>query len=133
MTDLTKITTPFGLLDAETQEALRAHQASGGWVQLYWNGTWRKVKHPALTWHCTYRAAPEPLRPMTIPWDVLQPQWKWAARNRCGVLSLFTDRPVSDVITWYAREGWSNAIDGVLAGFDPGTVDWKDSLQERPS
>jgi hypothetical protein len=25
MTDLTKITTPFGLLDPETKEALRAH------------------------------------------------------------------------------------------------------------
>ena len=36
MTDLTKIEKPFGLLDAETQAALKAH--GGPWE--YFNGTW---------------------------------------------------------------------------------------------
>ena len=34
MTDLTDLKTPFGLLDRETQEALKAH----GGPYEYWNG-----------------------------------------------------------------------------------------------
>lgn len=37
MKDLTKITTPFGLLDKETQDALREYHASGGVVEWYSN------------------------------------------------------------------------------------------------
>ena len=37
MTDLTTITTPFGLLDAETQEALKAH---GGPYEWWSGGEW---------------------------------------------------------------------------------------------
>ena len=37
MTDLTKITTPFGLLDAETQDAMMAH---GGPYEVYAESGW---------------------------------------------------------------------------------------------
>ncbi len=42
MTDLTAITTPFGLLDRETQEALKAH---GGPYEVY-------MSHPAIWTEC---------------------------------------------------------------------------------
>jgi hypothetical protein len=47
MTDLTKITTPFGLLDAKTQQALRDHLAAGGELEVYNNG-WRNITDDQL-------------------------------------------------------------------------------------
>lgn len=44
--DLTKITTPFGLLDAETREALKAH---GGPFEIYGAAS-RWVDRPAPDW-----------------------------------------------------------------------------------
>jgi len=62
MTDLTKITTPFGLLDAETQEALRHHRNSGGELEVYNNG-WREIVGADFYFGSlvTYRAKPKPL------------------------------------------------------------------------
>ena len=64
MIDLTTITTPFGLLDDETQEALKAH---GGPYQ-YWfsEDGWRDYKgigHPTWTVHTVYRVKPAPPKP----------------------------------------------------------------------
>ena len=57
MTDLTAITTPFGLLDRETQEALKAH---GGPYQIYQlAGQWDEV-HPAWSAGAVYRVKPVP-------------------------------------------------------------------------
>jgi hypothetical protein len=57
--DLTAITTPFGLLDAETQGALRAH---GGPYEIFGACGW--VDYDP-TWHtpCTYRVKPSPPKP----------------------------------------------------------------------
>lgn len=59
MADLTAITTPFGLLDKETQDALRAH---GGPYEAYGVGGWMQT-NPA--WHPerTYRVEPQPPKP----------------------------------------------------------------------
>ena len=58
--DLTAITTPFGLLDAETQEALKAHGgpyewyvSRDGWIE--WTPNW--------DWQNTYRVKPAPPKP----------------------------------------------------------------------
>ena len=59
-TDLTTITMPFGLLDAETQEALKAHggpyewyASCDGWAE--WTPNW--------DWPNTYRVKPAPPKP----------------------------------------------------------------------
>lgn len=82
MTDLTKITTPFGLLDAETQEALKAH---GGPIEAFMaNGTW-EVAH-ATSWYAsvTYRVKPKPPKPREV-WLNEYPQGLsascWATRD----------------------------------------------------
>lgn len=59
MTDLTKITTPFGLLDAETQKALREH---GGPYEMFFNEGWR-TGAPVWAGACTYRVKPQPPKP----------------------------------------------------------------------
>ena len=68
MTDLTKITAPFGLLDAETQNALEAHGGPYevftpvGWMgfSLERAGYWDKAN--------TYRAKPGPKTAREVGW-----------------------------------------------------------------
>jgi len=70
VTDLTAITTPFGLLDRETQEALKAHggpyerfNALGDWCE--WTPDWL----PSTT----YRVKPAPPKPRE--WWLLLDLW----------------------------------------------------------
>jgi hypothetical protein len=63
MIDLTKITTPFGLLDSQTQRALRDHLAAGGEVEVFANG-WHEAVYAdfsSLGSPVTYRAKSKPL------------------------------------------------------------------------
>ena len=60
MTDLTAITTPFGLLDRETQEALKAH---GGPYQDLADDGWQHVSRPSWGFTRTYRVKPAPPKP----------------------------------------------------------------------
>lgn len=59
--DLTAITTPFGLLDKATQEALRAH---GGPVEQYTSCGWRPHVMHKVSYHpsVVYRVKPSPKR-----------------------------------------------------------------------
>ena len=64
MTDLTAITTPFGLLDRETQEALKAH---GGPYELWRGSLWGDVEpHDDFDSWYAYRVKPAPPMPRTI-------------------------------------------------------------------
>lgn len=68
--DLTKITTPFGLLDAETQKALKAH---GGPYEIYDGPDW--IEYRGEPWgplHSVYRVRPEPPKPREV-WVVFYP------------------------------------------------------------
>lgn len=61
MTDLTKITTPFGLLDPETQGALMDH--CGPW-EVFTDQGWEKPSEPVGWFPArTYRVRPAPPRP----------------------------------------------------------------------
>lgn len=63
MIDLTKIEKPFGLLDAETQQALRV---SGGPFQVYNSpGVWRDLSENGVSFFrdTVYRVKPTPPKP----------------------------------------------------------------------
>jgi hypothetical protein len=55
MTNLTKITTPFGLLDKETQSALREYD---GTIEWFNGSTWITKDHSGLFSTSTYRTKP---------------------------------------------------------------------------
>jgi hypothetical protein len=72
MTDLTAITTPFGLLDTETQEALKAH---GGPYELWRGSLWGEAGNASELgefdgWY-TYRVKPAPREFWITIWDGL--------------------------------------------------------------
>lgn len=60
MTDLTAITTPYGLLDPETQRALKEH---GGPYESYKLFGWENCTDPSFFRNCTYRVKPTPPKP----------------------------------------------------------------------
>jgi hypothetical protein len=61
MTDLTKITTPFGLLDETTQEALWRHHKESRKIEYYDGKVWQEINPPSFSPIYAYRAAPLPL------------------------------------------------------------------------
>ncbi len=65
MTDLTAITTPFGLLDAKTQAALKAH--GGPWEFAAPENDWKwlpvEFARPLWSRQNVYRVKPQPPKP----------------------------------------------------------------------
>jgi hypothetical protein len=74
--DLTQITTPFGLLDVETQNALKAAFLDGKEIQFYtYEGFWKTMgRNPIWSKIATYRVKPAPVTVSTwcnvYPWGV---------------------------------------------------------------
>jgi hypothetical protein len=67
--DLTKITTPFGLLDAETQKALMEAHRNGKAAQIYTRRGWCDIKlTPDWCASVTYRIKPEPEPEVVSRW-----------------------------------------------------------------
>jgi hypothetical protein len=58
--DLTTITTPFGLLDEATQNALR--ECGGPW-EIYTSRGWEWIDYPSFCRRTTYRLKPQPPKP----------------------------------------------------------------------
>lgn len=122
MTDLTKIDKPFGLLDADTQKALREwphgldkYWGDGDWVR---QADWMSF-HPAVT----YRACPAPVTPDTIDWSHVAPQVRYMQRPSAEAIhAILYDANMTQLCSA-----------GAFASYQRGTCDWKDSLVERPA
>ncbi|UNY40293.1 hypothetical protein KLEP181_gp59 [Paracoccus phage vB_PmaP_KLEP18-1] len=83
--DLTAITTPFGLLDAATQEALRAH---GGPYEYFYMGEWYETDTiDDRDTHWVHRVKPAPKRE-TVVFD----GWIWNDDGRIWLVE--ADTPV---------------------------------------
>ena len=61
--DLTAITTPFGLLDEQTQGALRSAGAAGAKIEYFGNLGWEVVQKPIWNDWYAYRVKLEPPKP----------------------------------------------------------------------
>lgn len=142
MIDLTEIDTPFGLLDEDTQKALkRAYERRQPMERLAPSGWIRKGGGPLLP-HLTYRLAPEPLRDIglsdkapdhaTSVWDLVPEKWVHLARDENGALFFYTKRPEPAVVTWRGDAGVCMGC-GVLSDWiNPGNKPWNQSLITRP-
>lgn len=131
MTDLTKLTAPLGLLDEVygpgTEEALKAH--GGPYEIVSISGLWMRNENPSWYRSSTYRVAPATQD--TVPWHIAPEAAKWYARDENERCYFYETAPVNGGIFWMQRDKTSWRIDG-FPGHAIGTVDWKDSLQERP-
>lgn len=92
--------------------------------------TWRNLDYYK---NQVYRLAL--LRKPTINWSHVAPEWKWLAVNKNGLSQLFKKEPY---IKCKSEGFWRDTCGSMLtansfASLDPGTVDWADSLVERPT
>lgn len=124
------------LSDREKGALLLAHHR-GADIEFTVAGRWTGG-HPCWVDGVSYRIKPKPaLTPITLDWSALDAKYKWAAKDNDGRVSAHENRPS---MGWgggfwdVADDGGGFAeISGVLSSLDAGTVDWKDSLIERPS
>jgi hypothetical protein len=124
MTDLTKIEKPFGLLDKETQSALREYD---GTIELFTGSNWIAKEHPGFFNTRSYRA-----KPMKLPeWPTgLRPEWKWIAMDECGDIYAFQEGPGRQFCLWDSA-GPSRRIDDLIPiSFDG--IPWRDAIIQRP-
>ena len=80
MTDITKITAPFGLLDEATQNELQAAAEVGADIEHY-SGTahgWQAQEVVGWYSRVVYRVKPEPVR-VNIPWPFYESDHKGRA------------------------------------------------------
>jgi hypothetical protein len=125
--DLTKIEKPFGLLDPETQAALRAH----GGPYEYWDGRWRECSADPM-WHSstTYRVKPDPTKKPSINWDDVASGFDFLVVDEDGNGWLSCVAPELEGRGW-----WIDGITAAASAFPSyrrGGCDWRDSLVERP-
>lgn len=129
MQDLTKIQVPFGLLDKETQDALRAW---AGQLEAYVGGVWSGCPGGnQIDPDFAYRARPAPAIPDQIDWSHVAPEWKFMARGPNDVAWFYAKEPVIP----FCSEGWSGypyTLAKHFASYKRGTVAWQDSLVIRP-
>lgn len=129
MTDLTKITEPFGLLSRTAKQKLIDYD---GRIECYAVGGWKDVVVLSFdfAWDLTYRAKATRITKPSIPWDSLDKRWLTAARDYDGALFLYAGAPVRDGASWVGGTG-SLKCKMVTNLFDGGTCDWSISLVSR--
>ena len=142
MQDLTKLTTPIGLLrhdDPETAAALEAHAKAGGRVAFFNGATWFAIAaatrfDPVLA----YRAIP-PVRVLDEPphvpdavWRVLDPGIVAITQDSSGALSAHRSKPDnSGCGPWWVSNP-CQPITGLFPGIRPGKGDWRKMIVRRP-
>jgi hypothetical protein len=124
MIDLTKIEKPFGLLDKETQSALRGYK---GTIEVYGSKGWVSADCPSFFPRCAYRA-----KPLTLPeWPTgLRPEWKWIAMDECGRIFAYQDKPERLWNVW-GEDGKCIRIEQLIdISFDG--IPWREAIIQRP-
>lgn len=84
-----------------------------------------------------YRTRP---RQLVIPWDVIKPEYKWAAMDECGRVFLYEEKPslvryknkcFDDRSEHYGWTGGGGFLPCCL-NIDTTGIDWRESLVQRP-
>lgn len=132
MTDLTKLDRPLGEYpDAVIGALVRAAWGNPDRVDVrITDGEWECNSGSRLYPDRIYRLAPEPLRPMSPPWEVL-PEWvQSVAREGDGRVFGWANRgPNIFDGRWY---GTGPVIGVTEFRFDRGNMPWDQSLVLRP-
>jgi hypothetical protein len=122
----------------ELKERIRVMQAAldGAHIQAYERGSGLLANEgTAYNWgwdwiSFIYRVKSA----LEIPWEVLDPKWKWAAMDQSGRIMVYTNKPFQGTNIWNYTEGAHFVLTDIfrLAGQDTSLIDWKNSLTQRP-
>lgn len=120
---------PFMFLDGDIQAFLETTEAP---LEVLTDEGWETVSTIEYS-HLVYRIQRTPdYTPMTIPWEVINPEFCYAAKDGDGTIWVYSGPPEVEGLMWCEGELQMNISD-LLQGVDPGTVPWDKSLQERPA
>jgi hypothetical protein len=128
----------FGLLSRAERDAFWGHLRAGGVLQGFSYKGWEDVAPDALSLDVerTYRAAPEPLRPISCTlrgvsiWDLFDESVVALARDENGNLYVFQTIPDAVGSIWHGSGYWK--IARFITAIDPGNMPWNESLIVRP-
>lgn len=103
----------------EIVEALLSEEVEV-WSQNGWMQTW------AIQATYAYRTR---TRQLVIPWEVIKPEYKWAAMDEDGHVYVFIGKPQISATGdwWHDRHKHIDAVN-----IDTTGIDWRESLTERP-
>ncbi len=130
--DLTTIEKPFGLLDRDTQALLRQAANFGAEFEIYGLHGWGKLPNrPNFDLMNVYRVRPTPKLPaIELPWDVIDPRWKWALMYPTNHVWLHSEKPNIFNGGWSCGQG--RLVTDLFPGIRINVTDWKQSLTKRP-
>lgn len=133
---------PFGELTREEQLALFNAWLDGKAIEYRdiandWDFNWFHASAvPAWEKDTTYRIAPEPIIPDTVPWEAIKPEYKWYAVDMNGSRWLYTTKPERDEEGWHLPEGQYSggeySANTDCLNITIGNQPWDKSLQQRP-
>ena len=135
--DLTTLDRPLGEYDAETKGRLMDAWHKGGLIEChYLTDVFREIAWPTWGADVVYRLRPEPLRDMVAPevWRMLNPKWRWMARDENDDVWAYDFKPELKQARWDCSNGDCLYLTSLFAPglIDPGTKPWNESLIERP-
>lgn len=108
---------------SEIVEAL----ASGLEVECFYFGKWEPA-YSIIDLRYAYRVKQ---RKLDIPWEIIKPEYKWAAMDSDGNIALFLARPTSHR-TFGIWESLCESSDLMALNIDTAGISWENSLTQRP-
>lgn len=90
------------------------------------------VDNPSYIWpDSAYRI--KPAKKLHIPWEIIKPEYKWAAMDGNGVVFVYEEVPVKASGWWNVRvnNGVASCISETLS-IDTTGISWENSLTQRP-
>jgi hypothetical protein len=126
--DLTAITCPFGMLDAATQERLKAWPH--GWE--FWNiEEWDMARVPSSGSINVYRAKPAPQPAPDVPWSALADWVQYVAMDENGSVWGYCSAPAKGEFQWSGSEV-EDFCDVRAIKIDWKGLPWDQTLTKRP-
>lgn len=114
---------PFREMTPEERSAI-----VDGWVngelEVLCIQVWRKYVGD-LCKSSVYRTRP---RQLIIPWEVIKPEYKWAAMNDDEKVWFFSEKPRHDEACWLIAGTTTRSV----LIIDTTGIDWRESLVQRP-
>lgn len=85
---------------------------------------WSNAGKDSIAFYIAYRT--KPTKKLDIPWQFINPKFKWAAMDKNGEIYLYLEKPE-------CKDGYFCSINYMsLVNIDTTGIDWKTSLTQRP-
>lgn len=117
----------FRDMTPEERSAIVEAWLDGG-VETFGVTEWLPAASNFIVHDLPYRTRP---RQLVIPWEVIKPEYRWAAMDADGEVYAFDIRPSDDADQWVPTGDNAIMINGVI-NIDTTGIDWRESLTARP-